>query len=74
MGKLINTFFVTAVKALIDFKKFRLGPRTGKKDMDNAHQARSHAHRFCNYMLVGCSTNAGMHDLTFLNQIDRLRV
>ncbi|XP_035012320.2 LOW QUALITY PROTEIN: histone-lysine N-methyltransferase KMT5C [Hippoglossus stenolepis] len=40
-------------KILEDYKKFRLGPRVGKKDLDNAHQASSHAHRFCLFMAAG---------------------
>lgn len=60
----------------MDFEAFRLGPQTGKKDKENARQAWSHAHRFCAYMLAGCggTAEAGVHDLRFLCQMDKLRM
>lgn len=65
--------FFTAEKILQDFRKFRLGPRTGRKDMDNAGQSSSHAHRFCIYMATGLPSSSISHDLRFLNQMDKLR-
>ncbi|XP_026168354.1 uncharacterized protein LOC113133723 [Mastacembelus armatus] len=61
-------------KIVQDFVKFRLGPRTGKKDRDNAKTSSSHAHRFCLYMAAGLPSSSICHDLRFLNQVDRLHV
>nr|XP_046245078.1 uncharacterized protein LOC124059268 [Scatophagus argus] len=61
-------------KIILDFEKFILGPRTGRKDIENARQARSHAQRFCNYLLGGCLRDAGSTDLLFLRQIDKIRM
>ncbi|GLD45488.1 uncharacterized protein AKAME5_000000100, partial [Lates japonicus] len=72
IGKLLGGLYVISERVLLDFEVFRLGPRTGRKDKDNACQARSHALRFCTYMLAGCSDSAGVNDLKFLGQMDKL--
>ncbi|KAK5605275.1 hypothetical protein CRENBAI_017077 [Crenichthys baileyi] len=58
---------------LKDFERFRVGARTGRRDLDNAHQSRSHAKRFCLYMLGGMPSFAGQQDLTFLDRMEKLR-
>ncbi|MEQ2257733.1 hypothetical protein ILYODFUR_037805, partial [Ilyodon furcidens] len=59
---------------LKDFEQFRVGARTARRDLDNAHQSRSHAKRFCLYMLGGMPSFAGQQDLTFLDQMEKLRL
>lgn len=60
-------------KILKDFAKYRLGSRTGKKDIENARQSFSHGLRFCEYMAAELPTIAISHDLRFINQMDKLR-
>ncbi|XP_038550420.1 uncharacterized protein LOC119891063, partial [Micropterus salmoides] len=69
-GKKGACFFEKAVE---DFFKFRLGPRTGRKDRENARQCSSHAFRFCLYMAGGLPSKIVSSDLRFLNQMDKLR-
>ncbi|XP_078019778.1 uncharacterized protein LOC144459464 [Epinephelus lanceolatus] len=61
-------------KILQDFRKFRLGSRKGKKDVENARQSSSHGLRFCLYMAAGLPSKAVSQDLRFLIQVDKLRV
>ncbi|KAI3375442.1 hypothetical protein L3Q82_003689 [Scortum barcoo] len=42
-----------AEKVIQDFRKFQLGSRTGRRDIDNAQQASSHCLRYCKYMADG---------------------
>ncbi|TKS64996.1 hypothetical protein D9C73_027526 [Collichthys lucidus] len=56
-----------------DYRKFRLGSQTRKKDKDNARQAASHVLRFCLYMAIGLPSKMISMDLRFLLQMDKLR-
>ncbi|KAE8277833.1 hypothetical protein D5F01_LYC24132 [Larimichthys crocea] len=56
-----------------DFRKFRLGSQTRKKDKDNARQAASHVLRFCLYMATELPSKTISMDLRFLLQMDKLR-
>lgn len=72
--QLVLTICFPAGKILDDFCKFRLGPRTSRKDKENARQTASHAHRFCQYMACGLPSIATSKDLRFLTQMDKLRL
>ncbi|XP_060936784.1 uncharacterized protein LOC133013759 [Limanda limanda] len=61
-------------KIIDDYRKFRLGSRTGIKDKDNARQAASHALRFCLHMATGLPPKMVSMDMKFLLQIDKLRM
>ncbi|KAM3619972.1 uncharacterized protein V6R79_016567 [Siganus canaliculatus] len=56
-----------------DYQSHRLGPRTARKDLENARQAASHALRFCLYMGAGISPKVTSRDLRFLLQTHKLR-
>ncbi|KAM3619083.1 uncharacterized protein V6R79_002618 [Siganus canaliculatus] len=56
-----------------DYQSHRLGPRTARKDLENARQAASHALRFCLYMGAGISLKVTSRDLRFLLQTHKLR-
>lgn len=69
-----NYTICISARILLDFERFRLGPRADRKSRENACQARSQVHRFFNYMLVGSSATAGTQDLRFMNHMDRLHM
>lgn len=64
---------VPAEVVLNDFERSRAGERTAVKDLDNAHQARSHAKRFCLYMHADQPSAARAQDLSRLYQVDKIR-
>ncbi|KAI3376846.1 hypothetical protein L3Q82_000421 [Scortum barcoo] len=58
-------------KVIQDFRKFRLGSRIGRRDLDNAQQASSHCLRYCRYMVDGVPGE--LADLRFLVDMNKLR-
>ncbi|KAI3367082.1 hypothetical protein L3Q82_008117 [Scortum barcoo] len=54
----------TEEKVIQDFRKFRLGSRNGRRDLDNAQQASSQCLRYCKYMADGVPGEPA--DLRFL--------
>lgn len=70
---MIYCFCSPAVKVIDDFQKFRLGQRSGRKDIENAKQAAGHCLRFCQYMMGGLDESLTKLDLRFLARMDKLR-
>ncbi|KAI3366574.1 hypothetical protein L3Q82_009183 [Scortum barcoo] len=61
-------------KVIQDFGKFRLGSRTGRRDIDNAPNRRAtHCLRYCQYMAEGLPETSTSADLRFLVHMDKLR-
>ncbi|CAB1437542.1 unnamed protein product [Pleuronectes platessa] len=60
-------------RVIEDFRVFRLGPRNGRKDLDNAKQIATHCLRFCAYMVGGMPESSTRDDLRFLARTDKLR-
>ena len=63
----------TAERVIEDFYIFRLGPRKGRKDIDNAKTIATHCYRFCAYMMGGMPHSSTKYDLGFLARLDKLR-
>ncbi|XP_016522293.1 uncharacterized protein LOC103131645 [Poecilia formosa] len=58
---------------LRDFHKTRLAARGGGRSAkNNAQQARTHAGRFCQYLLADLPAHAGGRDLAFLDQVNKV--
>lgn len=70
---LIKRSSLPAETVLDTFERARVGVRTDKKDLDNAHQARSHAKRFWLYMQADCPSATRGQDFACLNQLGKLR-
>lgn len=68
-----SSVYLIIERLIDDFRKFRLGSRTARKDKENARQAASHALRFCLYMATGLTPKTVYMDLKFLLQMDKLR-